>query len=73
MDRRWGAREGTSDAMVMGGGDEIMEGVICPMCMKDMRTVELLLRHFEEVCGVAPPACMHAYMHACHMVRVRWS
>ena len=29
--------------------DDIKEGFICPMCMKDLRNASVLQKHFEEV------------------------
>ena len=29
-------------------GDDIKEGFLCPMCLKDLRSASLLQKHFEE-------------------------
>ena len=32
----------------MATSDEVREGFLCPMCMKDLGTVSMLQEHFEE-------------------------
>lgn len=29
--------------------DEIKEGFLCPMCLKDLRSASILQKHFEEI------------------------
>ena len=33
----------------MAGTGEVLEGFICPICMTDLKTPNLLTKHFEDV------------------------